>query len=46
MQAHLDERVQLLITTNGKLQVTRCDTLHLHSDRGCELPEFCATSST
>ena len=26
---YLDESVKLLVTTNGKLQVARCDTLHL-----------------
>ena len=27
--AHLDQGVQLLITTDGKLQVARCNALHL-----------------
>jgi hypothetical protein len=26
---HLDQGVQLLVTTNSQLQVTGCDTLHL-----------------
>eukprot|EP00955_Chlamydomonas_euryale_P019970 213022-Chlamydomonas_euryale.AAC.7 len=29
LPAHLDKRVQLLVTADGELQVTRCDTLHL-----------------
>lgn len=29
--SHLDERVQLLISANGQLQVARRDTLHLWS---------------
>lgn len=28
-EAYLDESVELLVTTNGQLQMTGCDTLHL-----------------
>ena len=33
LHVYLDETVQLLITTNGQLKMSGCDTLHLQQPR-------------
>ena len=44
-KTHLDEGVQLLVTSNGKLQVTGGDTLHLSSSKASEVLEACTCST-
>ena len=44
--SHLDEGVQLLVTTDGQLQMAGCDTLHLqatkkHVRHSCDRPRNC-----